>query len=138
MIYAVVVFLVVLVGQIAPLAVNMARKELARLLSCLLERGQSARCCDELAEFESRLFAELLHWKNSFRWFRFLLLRGTAESGALKANALPGGAKRLAVRAVKAAWFSRSSERSERALTEEAGGPGAGFQQEGQKMRISY
>src|SRR5258707_1578755 len=57
----------------------MARKELARLLSCLLERGQSARCCDDLAEFESRLFAELLHWKNSFRWFRFLLLRHRRE-----------------------------------------------------------
>jgi len=61
-----------------------------------------------------------------------LLLRGTAESGALKANALPGGARRLAVRAVKAAWLSRSSERSVRALTGEADGPGAGFQQEGQ------
>jgi len=35
-----------------------------------------------------------------------LLLRGTAESGALKANALPGGAKRLAVRAVKGAQFA--------------------------------
>jgi hypothetical protein len=77
----------------------MAREELARLLSCLLKRGQSARCCDDLAEFESSLFAELLHWKKSFRWFRFLLLRGTAESGALKANVLPGGARRLAVRA---------------------------------------
>src|SRR5207245_10316666 len=70
--------------------------------------------------------------KNSFRWFRFLLLRGTAESGALKANALRGGARRLAARAVKAAWVSRSSERSGRALTEEAGGSGAGFSQEGQ------
>src|SRR5258708_28671778 len=110
----------------------MTREELARLLSCLLKRGQSARRCNYLAEFESRLFAELLHWKNSFRWFRFLLLRGTAKSGALKANALPGGARRLAVRAVKAARFSRSSERSGRALTEEAGGPGAGFEQEGQ------
>src|SRR6266480_7239554 len=110
----------------------MAREELARLLPCLLERGQSAWCCDDLAEFESRLFAELLHWKNSFRWFCFLLLRGTAESGALKANALPSGARRLAVRAVKAAWFPRSSARSVRALTGEAGGPGAGFQQEGQ------
>src|SRR6266566_1123122 len=69
----------------------MASEELARLLSCLLERGQSARCCDDLAEVERRLFAHLLHWKNSFCWFRFLLLRGTAESGALKANALPGG-----------------------------------------------
>src|SRR5438128_66109 len=49
----------------------MAREELARLLSCLLKRGQSAPCCDDLAEFESRLFAELLHWKNSFRWCRF-------------------------------------------------------------------
>src|SRR2546421_2840367 len=84
----------------------MAREELARLLSRFLERGQSARCCDDLAEFESRLFAELLHWKNSFRWFRFLLLRGTAVSGALKANALPSGARRLAVRAVKGAQFA--------------------------------
>src|SRR5437879_7412733 len=84
----------------------MAREELARLLSCILKRGQSARCCDDLAEFESRLFAELLHRKNSFRWFRFLLLRGTAESGALKANALPGGTSRLAVRAVKGAQFA--------------------------------
>jgi hypothetical protein len=67
-----------------------------------------------------------------------LLLRGTAESGALKANALPGGAKRLAVRAVKAACFSRSSERSGRALTGEAGGPGAGFQQEGRKDRVRW
>src|SRR5438445_2235437 len=84
----------------------MAREELARLLSRLLKRGQSARCCDDLAEFKSRLFAELLHRKNSFRWFRFLLLRGAAESGALKANALPGGARRLAVRAVKGAQFA--------------------------------
>src|SRR5947199_3457646 len=96
----------------------MACEELARLLSCLFKRGQSARGCDDLAKFESRLFAELLHWKNSFRWFCFLLLRGTAESGALKANALPSGARRLAVRAVKAAWFSRSSERSGRAFYE--------------------
>src|SRR5712664_3477131 len=111
----------------------MAREELARLLSCLLERGQSARCCDDLAEFECRSFAELLHWKNSFRWFRFLLLRGTAENGALKANALPGGERRLAVRAVKGAWFQRLSERSGRPLTGGAGGPGAGFRQEGLK-----
>jgi len=61
--------------------------------------------------------------------------RGTAESGALKANALPGGARRLAIRAVKAAWFSRSSERSVRALTGEADGSGAGFSQEGQTKK---
>src|SRR5260370_40330633 len=115
----------------------MAREELARLLSCLLKRGQSARCCDNLAEFEGRLFAELLHWKNSFRWFRFLLLRGVAESGALKANALPGGAKRLAVRAVKGAQFAFIGAKR-RPLTEEAGGPGAGFQQEGQRTELSF
>src|ERR1700688_3307857 len=117
----------------------MACEELARLLSCLLKRGQSARCCDDLAEFESRLFAELLHWKNSFRWFRFLLLRGTAESGALKANALPGGARRLAVRGLEGAWVSRLSERSGRPLTGGADGRVAGFQQEGQaKSYIPY
>ena len=70
--------------------------------------------------------------KTPFVGFVFLLLRGTAESGTLKANALPGGARRLAVRAVKGAWFSRLSERSGRPLTGEADGPGAGFQQEGQ------
>src|SRR5713101_8188551 len=117
----------------------MAREELARLSSCLLESGQSARCCDDLAEFKSRLFAELLHWKNSFRWFRFLLLSGTAESGALKSNALPGGARRLAVRAVKAARFSRSSERSGRALTGEAGGQAQSFGRKGrQKGRFRW
>src|SRR3989442_14429762 len=105
----------------------MAREKLARLLPCHLKRGQSPRCCDDLAEFKSRLFAELLHWKNSFRWFRFLLLRGTAESGALKANALPGGARRLAVRAVKAAGFSRLLERSGGAFTEKSGGASARF-----------
>jgi hypothetical protein len=71
------------------------------------------------------------------RWFRFLLLGATAESGALKANALPGEARRLAVRAVKAAWLSRSSEPSGRALTE-AGGPGAGFQQGGQTETATF
>jgi len=81
----------------------MACEELARLF---LKRRQSARCCNDLAEVESRLFAELWHWKDSFRWFGFLLLSGTGESGALKANALPGGQRRLAVRAVKGAQFA--------------------------------
>src|SRR6266480_168705 len=97
----------------------MACEELARLLSRLRKRGQSARCCNNLAEIESRLFAGLVHGKNSFRWFRFLLLRGTAESGALKANALPVEARRLAVRAVKAAQFA-FIEAKRRALTEQA------------------
>src|SRR5438445_8100532 len=114
----------------------MAREELARLLSRLPKCGQSARCCDNLAEFESRLFAELLHRKNSFRWLRFLLLRGTAESGALKANALPGGAKRLAVRAVKGAQFAFIGAKR-RPFTGGADGPGAGFQQEGRKKELT-
>src|SRR5882672_73834 len=37
---------------------------------------------------------------------REFLKRGTAESGALKANALPVEARRLAVRAVKGAQFA--------------------------------
>src|SRR5260370_17412924 len=40
-------------------------------------------------------------------------------------SALPAENLRLAIRAVKGAWFSRSSERSGRPLTEEAAGPGA-------------
>ena len=61
-----------------------------------------------------------------------LLKRGTAESGALKANALPGGGKRLSARAVKAAGLA-FIEAKRRALTEQAGGSGAGFSQEGQR-----
>src|SRR6266513_598175 len=110
----------------------MACEEFARQLSCLLKRGQSARCCDDLTEFESRLFAELLHWKNSFRWFRFLLLRGTEESGTLKVNALPGGARRLAVRAAKAAWGFAFIGAKRESLDRRSGRSGAGFQQEGQ------
>src|SRR5256884_6505387 len=37
------------------LAVDVAREELPRLLPCLLKRGQSARCCDDLTQLESRL-----------------------------------------------------------------------------------
>ena len=84
----------------------MAREELARLLSCLFKRGQSARCCNDLAKFKSSC---LLIWfieKTPFVGFFFLPLRGTAGSGALKANALPGGARRLVVRAVKGAQFA--------------------------------
>src|SRR5437879_3523902 len=109
----------------------MAREELARLLSRLLECGQSARSCDDLAEFESRLFAELLHGKNSFRWFRFLLLRGTAESGALKANALPVEARRLAVRAVKGAQFAFIGAKREEKRAVQA----QVFRRKGGKMR---
>ena len=52
-------------------------------------------------------------------------------------SALPSGARarRLAGCAVKAACFSRSSEQSERAVKEEAGGPGAGFQQAGKRVK---
>jgi len=76
-----------------------------------------------------------LHWEKLLSLVSFLLLRGTAESGALKANALPGGATRLAVRAVKAACFFAFIGAKRRALTEQAGGSGAGFQQEGQEGR---
>src|SRR6266576_3650217 len=105
----------------------MAREELARLLSCLLERGQSARCCDYLAEFESRLFAELLHRKNSFRWFLFFCFLEAPQRAAHK--------KQMPFLAGQGAWPSalsrarslRLSERSGRPLTGGADGTGAVF-----------
>jgi len=51
----------------------------------------------------------------------------------MKANALHGGGRRLSVRAVKGAGVWRSMERSGNPCTEEAGGSGAGFSQEGQE-----
>jgi hypothetical protein len=66
----------------------------------------------------------------------FASQRGTTESGVLKANTLPGRPRRLAVGAVKGAQFA-FIERSERPLTE-AGGTGAGFQQEGQNKVGNY
>jgi hypothetical protein len=116
----------------------MAREELARSLSSFLKYGQTARCCDDLTEFESRLFAELLHWKKLLSLVRFLLIRGTAESGALKANALPGGARRLAVRAVKGRVIFAFIGANRESLYRRSGGPGAGFQQEGQKKRGDF
>jgi len=56
------------------------------------------------------------------------------QSGALKTNALPGGWQRLAVRAVKGAVLAFIGAKR-RPLTGQAGGSGAGFQQEGQKSR---
>jgi hypothetical protein len=60
----------------------------------------------------------------------------TPESGALKANALPGGWQRLAVRAVKGAGLAFIGAKR-RPLIEAADGPGAGFKQEGQSGSIS-
>ena len=61
------------------------------------------------------------------------LLSLQARQGAAhkKQNALHGGGKRLSVRAVKAAGLAFIGAQR-RALTEEAGGSGAGFGQEGQ------
>jgi hypothetical protein len=84
----------------------MALEELARPLSRLLKHSRSARCCDDLAEFERGCLLSCCIEKNSSRGFCFLLSRGTAWGGALEANALPGGARRLAVRAVKGAQFA--------------------------------
>jgi hypothetical protein len=52
------------------------------------------------------LFARLPHRKTPFWSFGFLLLNGTTERGALKANILPGRPTRLAVGAVKGAQFA--------------------------------
>jgi hypothetical protein len=73
--------------------------------------------------------------KSFTRWgsFNAHLLRGAAESGALKANALPGGARRLAVRPLKAAR-SAFIEAKRRALTGQAGGLGAGWSTKGREQ----
>jgi hypothetical protein len=54
-----------------------------------------------------------------------------------EADALRSGCRRFAGRAVKAAWFLRSSGAKRRALTGEADGSGAGFSQEGLKEGVS-
>jgi hypothetical protein len=61
----------------------------------------------------------------------FLVLRGTAERGALKANPLPGGARCLAVRAVKSAEFAFIGAKREN-LARRSGRLRQVFQQEGQ------
>jgi len=126
------VFLAVFVGHISPFAVNVACEEFVRLLSSFFESGQSARCRDDLAKWEKWLFFGLVHRKNSFRGLVFAF-EATRESGALKANALPGGWERLTVCAVKGAEFA-FIEAKRRPLTGEAGGSGAVFQREGQEI----
>jgi hypothetical protein len=110
----------------------MTRQELHRVLSGFFECGQRARCGDELAQVKQRLIGSWLHEERLlFCGFGFCFSRGAARSGAGKANALRGGGKRLSARAVKAAGLAFIGAKR-RALTEEAGGSGAGFGQEGQ------
>jgi hypothetical protein len=73
--------------------------------------------------------------QNSFRkgvrfWFE------APRSGAFKPNALPGGPRRLAVRAVKSAVCAFIGAQR-KLLTEEADGLGAAFRQEGQNEQGS-
>ena len=68
--------------------------------------------------------------QNSFQKGVFFWLEAP-RSGAFKANALPGGPRRLAVRAVKSAVCAFIGAQR-KLLTEEADGLGAAFRQEGQ------
>jgi hypothetical protein len=89
---------------------------------------RGGRAAAILASSKAGCFAELLHWKDSFRWLGFLLLSGTAESGALKPNALPGEGEALG------SPRCQGRERSGRALTiRRSGRSGAGFGQEGKR-----
>ena len=60
-----------------------------------------------------------------------MLFGGAAEGRAAESKCLHGLGRRLSVGAVKAAGFAFIGAQR-RALTEEAGGSGAGFGQEGQ------
>lgn len=62
-----VVFPAVFVGHVSPLTVNVACEELVRLLSSLLESGQSARRGDDLAKRKKWLFGRLLHGRTPLR-----------------------------------------------------------------------
>src|SRR6202790_3250191 len=64
----------------------MAREELARLLSRLPKRGQSARCCDDLAQLKSRLSVDLLHEKDSFRWVWVFASKGHRIERGIKSK----------------------------------------------------
>src|SRR5713101_7040458 len=55
------VFLTVFFRELAPLARNMAREKLLRLLSCFLKCGQCAGCGHNLSERKQRLVFGLLH-----------------------------------------------------------------------------
>jgi len=55
----------------------MAPEELARLLSRLLKRGQSARCCDNLAQLECRLLLVCYMEKTPFFGLGFCFSEAT-------------------------------------------------------------
>jgi len=126
------VFPAVSVGHVSPFTVNVACEEFVRLLSSLFESGQSARRGDDLAKRKKAVVLWLVALKKTPFVSWFIAFEATPESGALKANALPGGWGRLAVRAVKGAVLAFIGAKR-RPLTEGADGSGAGFQQEGQR-----
>jgi len=69
MLKAVVVFLLVLGRQIAPIASNMPLKKMTHLLTSLLKRSQCSWSCDNLAEFENSPFLGWFHHKIPFIYF---------------------------------------------------------------------
>src|SRR6266576_36527 len=102
----------------------MAREELARLLSCLLERGQSARCCDDLAEFESICLLSCCKGKTPFVGFVFAPQRHRMEQCIKSKCPSWRGAWPSALSRARSL---RLSERSGRPLTGGADGTGAVF-----------
>jgi len=110
----------------------MAREKLHRRLAGFFESCQRAGCGNELAQVKQRFFFLSFAFRKTPSC-GFGGCFSEARRGAAHEEQIPSwrgnapGRPRCQGRVV-----SRSSERTERTLTGETGGPGAGFQQEGQ------
>jgi len=85
-------------------------------------------------QVKQRLLGGRLHERRLLWVDLGLRFESAARSGAANANALHARGRRLSVRAVKGAGVRRSSERSNRPLTEEADGAGAGLRRKGSEV----
>jgi hypothetical protein len=131
---AALVFLAVVFGEFSPIAGHVAREEVHRVLSAFFESGKRSRRGDQWSEVKQRFSFDLLHEKSPPLEF-WVLLRRHRRAVHEKANALRGGGRRLSVGAVKGAGVWAFTGAKRKPLTEEAGGSGAGFSQEGQCER---
>lgn len=126
------VFLAVPFAQVSPIAARVAREKLGRSLPRLSERRERSGRGDDLSQREKGLLWGLFHESKAPCERVVVFCLEAPRSGAFRANALPGGSRRLAVRAVKSADCAFIGAQR-KLFTEEADGLGAAFRQEGQK-----
>jgi len=129
------VFVLVLLGEFTPIARDMAREELHRVLSSLFESGKRPRSGHQLSKVEQGFSFGSLHENFSFELKLGLCSAGTAErcmkskclSWRRKAAVRPRRQGRRGVAFIGTKW---------KPLTEEAGGSGAGLRQERQTRTL--